>query len=229
MDPLRRLLTVALLAGAVSGLVSFAVQRAIVFPLIARAEVYEETSHPARLQSDEHEWQPAEGVERAAYTAIATVVTGVGYAALLLGASAALDFDLDVKRGIIAGAIAFVCLSLAPAVGLPPQPPGGAVADLHSRQVWWLGTVVATATGLWLLGASRKWPSAMVGVICLLTPHLIGAPQADEIGVVPVALARQFAIASLATSGAFWLLVGASSGYGMKRWRTVPSALSSPV
>src|SRR5271169_7184995 len=92
---------------------------------------------------------------------------------------------------------------------LQSQPPGVAVADLHQRQLWWAGTVIATAVGMWLITShKRSWPLRISGAVCLLLPHLIGAPAASGLSNVPTELVRRFTIASLATSGVFWLLVG---------------------
>jgi predicted cobalt transporter CbtA len=41
---------------------------------------------------------------------------------------------------------------------------------------------------------------------------LIGAPAASGLSNVPAELVRRFTIASLATSGVFWLLVGTLGG-----------------
>jgi predicted cobalt transporter CbtA len=51
------------------------------------------------------------------------------------------------------------------------------------------------------------------GVVCLSLPHLIGAPVATGHNAVPAQLIRQFTIASLATTGMFWLLLGTIGGY----------------
>jgi predicted cobalt transporter CbtA len=48
--------------------------------------------------------------------------------------------------------------------------------------------------------------------VCLLLPHLIGAPVAAGENRVPAELVRQFSIESVATSGIFWLLVGTLGG-----------------
>ena len=52
----------------------------------------------------------------------------------------------------------------------------------------------------------------ILGALCLLLPHLIGAPAASGLSSVPGELVRRFTIASLATSGVFWFLVGTLGG-----------------
>jgi predicted cobalt transporter CbtA len=49
-------------------------------------------------------------------------------------------------------------------------------------------------------------------------PHLIGAPQPSEHGgSAPPELAREFVIASLATTGLFWIALGTTSGWLYRR------------
>jgi len=50
-------------------------------------------------------------------------------------------------------------------------------------------------------------------VVCLSLPHLIGAPIATGQNTIPLQLIRQFTIASVATTGMFWLLVGTMGGF----------------
>jgi cobalt transporter subunit CbtA len=199
---------VVLLSGTLAGLVLFAVQHFSVIPLIKSAESYEKHEH-----HDDGSWHPADGWERTSLTAIATVLSSIGFAALLFGSAALAGFPLDARRGALWGLAAFVCFSLAPALGLPPLPPGIPVADVHERQLWWVGTAVATAIGLWLLaGRTRSWLIRLGGVLCVSLPHLIGAPAAPSQSVLPAQLLHQFTIASVATTGMFWLLLGTIGG-----------------
>jgi len=219
MQRLRTLFLAALASGALAGLLLFAVQHVVMVPLILTAETYEDAAEAAQPATDQHAhdhaaaaWQPAEGLERTVYTALASVLSGIGFAALLLGAVALSGRQLDLRRGLLWGAAGFLCFALAPALGLPPKPPGAAVGDLAARQLWWLGTALATAGGLWLIAAWRSWPARIGGVALLLLPHLIGAPLPVGEDLVPAALQRQFALASVASSAVFWLALGAIGG-----------------
>jgi len=206
---------VALASGALAGLLLFGVQHFTVVPLIESAEAYETAAHASTAaDSHDHEtWQPADGWQRTSFTALATVLTSIGFAALFFGTLALTGKSVDARRGALWGLAAFTCFGLAPALGLPPQPPGVAVADLYPRQLWWAGTALATAVGLWLLaGRGRSWPLRIGGVVCLSLPHLIGAPIATGHNAVPAQLIRQFTVASLATTGMFWLVLGAIGG-----------------
>ncbi len=207
---------VVLFSGALAGLALFSIQHFTIIPLIEMAETYEtaaQQSNPGIMHSDEG-WHPAPGWERTSLTALTTILSGIGFSALLFGSASLTGNRLDARRGALWGLAAFVCFSLAPALGLPPQPPGTAVAGIFERQVWWIGTVIATAVGLWwLAGARRAWPLRIAGVICLAMPHLIGAPTAAGHNAVPAELIHRFTIASLSTTGIFWLLLGTIGGF----------------
>jgi cobalt transporter subunit CbtA len=222
----RKLMLAVFGSGALAGLVLFSVQHFTVIPLIQAAETYEAAYSDA--PHEEEGWQPAEGWERTSFTALTTVLTGIGFAAMLLGVMAVAGETINTRHGALWGLAAFACFSLAPALGLPPQPPGVAVADLHQRQIWWALTVIATAVGLWFIAGKRQsWLLRICGVVCLLLPHLVGAPVATGESSVPNQLVRRFTIASVATSGIFWLLAGALGGFIYSRNYADP--LGSPT
>jgi cobalt transporter subunit CbtA len=221
----RKLMVAVFGSGALAGLVLFAVQYFTVVPLIRAAETYEAAEHQAQSgESHEDEgWRPTEGWERKSFTALTTVLTGIGFAAMLFGAMALAGKTINTRHGALWGLAAFACFTLAPALGLPPQPPGVAAADLRQRQLWWTGTVIATAVGMWLIaGKRRSWLLRICGVACLLLPHLIGAPLATGENVVPAQLVRRFGLASIATSGIFWLVAGTLGGLIYRRSQADP-------
>ena len=126
-------------------------------------------------QHAEEEWQPADGWQRNAFTALATVLTGIGFSAILFGLLYLTGRRIDARTGVLWGLAGFVCFSLAPSLGLPPEPPGVAVADVFDRQLWWAATVVATAMGLYLIAARSGWLLKLTGIVCLVLPHAVGA------------------------------------------------------
>jgi len=85
MDRFRGLIVAALLAGSAAGLVLFAPRRLTLIPLIDRAEVFEEAAiaHAGHVHPDES-WQPAPGIARVSLTAISAMLSGIGFAAILL-------------------------------------------------------------------------------------------------------------------------------------------------
>ena len=163
--------------------------------------------------SHQHEWEPQEGIERAAYTLAADVLIGVGYAFLLVGAISTSGRSVTTGSGMAWGAAGFAVFVAAPSLGLPPEPPGGHAAELLSRQIWWLGTACATAAGLWLLLMQRKGLLRVAGVALLAVPHVIGAPRLTDAGVETHGeLTRQFIWASLAANAALWAALGLAVG-----------------
>jgi cobalt transporter subunit CbtA len=210
MRQFQRLARAALLSGSIAGALLFVYQYIEVVPRIVAAEAFEVQ------ETDPHhasEWKPDDGWERNFFTAASTVLTGIGFAALLLAIVTLGGFDLDVRRGLLWGLAGFVCFTVAPALGLPPKPPGVPEADLGARQLWWVLTAAITAVGLGLMvGRRRRWFFRVGGAVLITLPHVIGAPQTSGPQVVPASLVRDFAIASIAGNGLFWLVLGTTAG-----------------
>jgi len=225
----RRIVTAALLAGMVAGLLATGLQMAKVWPLILAAESFEDAAptqahhHGADASVAVHAaladaWAPEDGVERMAYTLLFNLLAGFGFA-LLVNAGLALrratGRPLDLTTGLLWGLAGFTAFALAPALGLPPELPGMPAADLVQRQVWWLGTAVATLAGIALIAGPRRASLAVLGAVLLALPHLIGAPHPEgaDASRVPPALAASFVVASLASAAVFWTALGAISGW----------------
>jgi cobalt transporter subunit CbtA len=217
MGEFRRLMTIVLVAGIAAGLALAAVQIATIGPLIRVAEQYETATaghdHPATAAPAE--WQPSDGFERTGYTVLGTLLVGIAYAALLFGGAALLSFEVDVRRGILLGLAGFASFALAPALGVAPRPPGVAGAELHSAQIWWIATAIATAIGLALIARARgRWSWRIAGPIVLVAPHLVGAPHAEPARTDALReLSSRFAVTSVATQAVFWLVLGVIGGY----------------
>jgi cobalt transporter subunit CbtA len=213
----HQLMQTALLAGVIAGTLLFIYQYVVVVPRIVAAEAYEARAEDAGAEADQHqhsEWKPNNGLERSFFTAASTILTGIGFAALFLSTVTLCGFGLDVRRGLLWGLAGFVCFALAPALGMPPVPPGVPVSDLRARQLWWVMTATATAIGLFLIFVTRRgWISRTAGGLFLLLPHAIGAPQTIGPRIVPDHLVRAFALASIAGNGLFWLVLGAAAGF----------------
>ena len=217
---LARTLTVALLAGILAGALASAAQIVRVVPLILEAEVFEVADH-SEDAADEATWSPEDSLERTTYTVMANLLVGAGFGLLLIGAFVLAEMagrSIDAFRGFLWGLAGFLVFALVPSVGLPPELPGTVAAELPARQLWWTGTAVATALGLGLVAFGRApWMKALALPIIAL-PHLIGAPQPSEHGgSAPAELAREFVIASLATTGLFWIALGTASGWLYRR------------
>lgn len=241
---ITRLLSAALVAGFLASVVATGLQLALTSPLILQAETYEGGgAHaavapsaavtfaslivPAHAPSQHNhgegahdhgqadEWQPAPGLQRMAFTGLATLVGGVGYALLLAAVMLALRREPNPRSGLVVGVAGFLAVALAPAIGLPPELPGMGAAPVVLRQFWWLMTVVATGLGLYLIAVRRVPLTILGGLVLIVVPHLVGAPQSlDTVSSqVPPATAAQFAARSLAIGFVFWAVIGLAYGW----------------
>ena len=225
---MRRLFLYSVLSGAVAGLLWFAVQYFAVVPLIEKAETFESKQQPDHNanatphQHDADEWHPANGWQRNSLTAAATVLTGIGLSAILFGSIAALGRTIDTRSGLLWGIAGFLCFSAAPALGLPPLPPGVEQAEISGRQLWWLATVLLTAAGLWLIAGQRsqRWFVRLLGIVCIVLPHAIGAPAGPGDTVVPPELTAKFTTACLVAAALFWTTLGLTGGFLSSRYRS---------
>jgi cobalt transporter subunit CbtA len=244
---INRLVTVSLLAGLCAGLFVALLQHFSATPLILNAEIYENAGKSARLVADpllipvhghqpaspsgalatgdgapEHDhagWKPEDGIQRTAFTTLVTVATAIGFAFLLAGAMLGLGDAISRNSALIYAGIFFFAFGLAPAAGLAPELPGSAGAALGARQIWWIGTVLASLAGAWLVLKGRSGGAAVLGFLLLLAPHLIGAPHPHALeSRVPAELAARFTALSIFLQGALWLSVGYAVG-GFWRWR----------
>lgn len=236
MKLFQRIFFAAVLSGLAAGLAMSAVQQWRVVPLILEAETYESGaadhthapgipahSHASELADghvhDADAWAPQDGVERTFYTVLANTLGGIGFAFLLVAVSVLAGLPITARNGVIWGIGGFAAVQLAPAIGLPPELPGMAAAELGIRQAWWLGTALATGAGLIVLAKLRNWTGLGVAAVLVLAPHVIGAPAAphDE-SVVPAHLATSFAANALATGALFWLIAGPLLGWLNERF-----------
>jgi cobalt transporter subunit CbtA len=230
-----RVLLAALLAGIAAGLFMSVIQHVRITPLILEAEKYEnagghqhshetaagetEIAQITEPGAEEEAWAPTDGIERTLYTTLASVVAGAGFAALLAGISILLGMRITPANGVLWGICGFLCVHLAPAAGLAPELPGMPAADLMMRQVWWIGTIIATGAAIALF-TLRTEPWAKVAAIALLlVPHVIGAPvpPTHESGV-PAGLAAEFAANTLAAAFLFWCAIGGLLGLTLDRF-----------
>jgi cobalt transporter subunit CbtA len=227
----RSIVFTAILVGLIVGIAVSGMQFLGTSQLILQAEVYEnagaaEAAHEhdtaiaashdqaATHEHDEGDWAPADGFERYAFTAAANILTAIGYALVLTGLLAMRGKPVGWRQGLLWGLAGFACVMLAPMIGLPPELPGTPAAPFQARQIWWIGTVLATAAGIGLIAYQRKPWAAAVAIALIAAPHLIGAPAAPqgEHALAPEALERQFITAAMLTSLVFWTLLGSLSG-----------------
>lgn len=234
MKLFQRIFFAAVLSGLVAGLAMSAVQQWRVAPLILQAEVYENAApeepvaaeahtHDAATPAHEHDedaWAPQDGPERIFYTVLANVLGSIGFAILLAAVSVLAGLEITARNGVIWGIGGFIALQLAPAFGLPPELPGMPAADLVARQVWWIGTAIATGAGMLAIAKLQNWTGIAIGAVLILAPHIIGAPQlsGEHASGVPAHLATAFAANALGTGALFWLIAGPLFGWLNERF-----------
>ena len=242
----QRLFFAVLLAGLISGAAMAALQQWRVVPLIVAAEAYEGVEapaahtheegtpaheHDAAARAHQHgddEWMPADGFERTFYTVATGIFAALGFAFVLSAASVLTGIEVTVRNGALWGLAGFAVFQLAPAFGLPPELPGMPAADVVARQVWWWGTAAATATAIYGMVKFHNIAAIAIGIVLLLAPHIIGAPQpADHTSAVPAPLAAAFAANTLALGLAFWLTLGSLYGYLVERLAQRTTATAS--
>lgn len=228
-----KILTVAAFSGLIAGTLLTLVQQYQVVPLILQAEVYEqaaqaattaellesnggESAHsPNHVQADNNEsWQPEEGLQRNLFSASANVVIALGFA-LLLGAVMTLRaVKLNWRSGLLWGLGGYAVFFVSPSLGLPPEVPGTQAAELANRHLWWVITVVFTATGLACLVFNNRLVIKIIGAVLLIVPHAIGAPQPElHVGTAPAELVQAFILATVIANAVFWLSLGGLYGF----------------
>jgi cobalt transporter subunit CbtA len=229
MHVFRSIVFAALLAGLIVGALISAVQFFGTVPLIQKSEVFEKAaadpqhraSHSGSAEADHHhetEWEPEEGFQRNALTVAANILTAIGFGLLLTGIYALRQRPVHWREGLCWGLAGFIVFVAAPGLGLPPELPGLPVADLTERQIWWIGAAALTASGLYLVALRSEPWAAILGLILIIIPHLIGAPVAPESHTeVPASLSHQFVVTVVLTGLLFWSLLGIATSLAFER------------
>lgn len=222
---IKRMIQTAGFAGVGAALVLTMVQAIWVSPLILQAETYEHaasTGHSDHHEAGDHHhedagWSPEDGWQRISATAAANLVVGVAFGLVLVGAIS-LRPPRKLSTGLLWGLAGCATFVLAPSAGLPPELPGTEAADLHARQLWWVGTAIATAIGLALLAFSQRNWLKVAAIVLLAVPHLIGSPQlATAQMLAPTSLHHQFIAATLIADASFWATLGVLSTLFFRR------------
>ncbi len=236
-----RVILAALLAGIAAGLFYGAVQHVRLTPLILEAEKYETAgdghSHDhgaaaattmtgesaqtpaAEAPAEDTSWAPGDGTERTFYTFLTSIIAGAGFAAMLAGISLLSGIRITPRNGLLWGLAGFLAVHLAPAASLPPELPGMPAGDLLTRQVWWVGTIIATGIAIWLFTQRREMWAKVVAVVLVALPHIIGAPMPPtHESAVPAVISAAFAANTLAVAALMWLAIGGFLGLAMDRF-----------
>lgn len=224
---IKRIAQTAGFTGLLAALVLTLLQSFWVAPLILEAETFEK---PAPTQTHDHAdsampahshdaeaWEPEDGWQRVLSTTGGTLVVAVGFALMLAGLYT-LRSPTRTSQGLLWGVAGYATFCLAPTLGLPPELPGTAAADLLQRQIWWVGTAASTAVAIALVVFGKHWALKVLGIVIVVIPHIMGAPQPlVHSSLAPEALESQFKIASQLTNFAFWLALGVISAWLFRR------------
>jgi len=257
MNAFRAIVFAAVVAGLATGLAVTVIQQFGTVPLILKAEVFEKAAadhhadasagsgpvtvghahdHAEEGAAHEHAaeaWEPRDGLERNAYTAGANILTAIGFALVLAALFAVrgggAGQTVSWHQGLVWGLAGFAVFTLAPGLGLPPELPGVPAAPLLARQIWWVMAAAATAAGLGLIFLRGTAPAAIAGLLLLMLPHVVGAPELESVETnVPSSLSHQFVVAVALTSLVFWSLLGALTSLAFAYFDQ-PSAEIVPV
>jgi cobalt transporter subunit CbtA len=148
---------------------------------------------------DENEWKPEDGWQRTLFTFGANLVMGVGYAFVLVALYLLWREPRNVLTSALYGVAGFLVFFGAPALGLPPELPGTAAAELGIRQEW--------------------WSMRVLGIAIVIAPHFVPAPQPlVESSLAPAQLQSQFRVATTVCNAVFWLALGVASGVAFRKF-----------
>ncbi len=209
-----RIVSSALLAGAAAGLIAALLQLVFVQPVLLHAELYESGALVHFGAAPVSAQQPLPGFQpmRDGLSILFTMFTYTGFALVLVAVMLLADaqgLPVNGRVGILWGLAGFIAVIFAPGLSLPPEVPGVAAADVLTRQVWWVSTVIAAAVALWLIAFGRGWPAWGVAVVLLLVPHLIGAPEPESFaGPVPPEISALFTARAFGVAMAGWAVLG---------------------
>lgn len=223
-DPsrLRSVIAVALIVGVLAGLTSAVLYTVIGEPLVRDAIAIEQARDAATAVPG----QPGEPelISR-------TVQSGIGlFVALgLSGAAFGLLFALafwglragrpdPFRRALVAGAVLFGSLSLAPWLKYPPNPPAVGNPDTLDRRQALYVSLIALSLVLGLLAVAlssrlRRWPphhriaAVALAVLVPFTVALALLPAAPDQVDAPATLIWRFRLASLGGNALLWTVL----------------------
>jgi len=214
-----KILTTALFAGFIAGIISAAMQIIFLQPILLHAELYEvgTLTHFGVNTEPVSYFAPSFDFQRNALSLLFSALLYTGYALILTVVFAFVtssNFTIDKVKATLFGIFGFVTVQLSPAFGLPPELPGVAAADLIPRQIWWFGCAIFTGIGIWTIAFGARLIFVLLGSLLILAPHILGAPQPSNfVGPTPPELASHFASRALAIGFVTWSCLGYLVGY----------------
>jgi len=220
----RNLVLSAFFIAIVVGGIFSAYQAIFITPIIVSSEIYE-VAEPMTNHAETEAWAPEDGLERHSWSFATNFLLCFAYALILMSVMTTKP-SINAVKGLAWGGAAYITIFAAPAVGLLPEIPGMEAAYLEGRQAWWIFTVIVTALSCWLI-AFHSVVNKTIGIVLILIPHLLGAPQPETHGFVntdPQAIEalnqlwHQFIIHTSIANALLWLLIGGIAGYLVKKF-----------
>ena len=214
-----KIITTALFAGFITGVVSAIIQLVFLQPILLHAELYEigSLTHFGDDSSQVANHDMPFDFQRNGLSILFSALIYTGYAFILVALIAyvsSVGLVITNARAVLFGICGFFTVHLAPSFGLPPELPGAAAAEVIPRQIWWFFCVLATGVGIWFISFGKKLLYVILGISLILFPHIIGAPTPEFfVGPTPPELASHFAARALAIGGMAWILLGYLCGY----------------
>jgi cobalt transporter subunit CbtA len=214
-----RIGTSALFAGFAVGLIAALLHLTLTQPVLLNAELYETGAkvHFGAEGSLAEGSEEALDVMRTFWSFVFTSLMYTGYALIMVALMAYANqrgIAVTVRQGLLWGLAGFITIRLAPSMGLPPEVPGVAAAELGIRQAWWFFTVGATGIALALIAFGRDWKAWGGAIVLLALPHIIGAPHPVMFkGTAPPELGGLFVGRSMGVGLAAWVLLGLFCAY----------------
>lgn len=215
-----KILTSALLSGAIAGMFIGVLNLIFTQPLLMTAELYESGAVVHfTAQASASQIPNIEGIEttRLILFLAFSVFLYCGYALVMTSGFAMAEEQgrvMSVQNGFLWGLAGFVIVQLAPALSLAPELPGFAKVDIGARQLWYFATLACAAVSVLLIVMGpRIWYKA-AGVLLFFAPHIIGAPMPEAFsGPIPPEIAALFATRSLGIGFLGWCALGVLCGY----------------
>ncbi len=216
---LIKILKAGILSGIIAGLITAVFQLVIFVPIISTSELFESGAvdyfdgDVPLVQLSSLIFEPRD-MRQNLYTVLATVLSAVGFSLFCICAMLIRGGDINIRQGSVWGIMGFTSVVLFPALGLAPELPGSGSAELELRQVWWVGAVISTAIGIWLVAFKDKLMYIALGVFILAFPHIIGAPLPVEyIGSAPPELSAKYTSTLIVISFIMWVIIGSACGH----------------
>ncbi len=209
---LARLFLASFVSAIVVGSVGTGLQYIRVVPLILESEAFESTSDSGSSSngttavddaSGDDEWAPADGAERGFYTWVSNMLVSLSFSLILVAICTLDNMRVDFRSGLTRGVAGWTIFMALPCIGLSPELPGMAAADLSDRQWWWLYAVCFAAAGfavalaasrllnpaknivkdetavrrIWLRRNILQCAALTFGMLLAAIPHFSGAPH----------------------------------------------------